>query len=29
MDVVRAVEEVGSRSGSTAQPVVVADCGEL
>jgi len=29
MDVVRAIEEVGSRSGSTSQPVVVADCGEL
>lgn len=29
MDVVKAVEAVGSSSGSTAQPVVVADCGQL
>jgi peptidylprolyl isomerase len=29
LDVVRAIEAVGSRSGSTAQPVAIADCGEL
>ena len=29
MDVVKAVEAVGSSSGSTSQPVVVADCGQL
>ena len=29
MDVVEAIEAVGSRSGSTAQPVAIADCGEL
>ena len=29
LDVVQAIEAVGSRSGATAQPVVVADCGEL
>ncbi len=29
MDVVQAIEAVGSRSGSTAQPVAIADCGEL
>jgi peptidylprolyl isomerase len=28
-DVVQAIEAVGSRSGSTAQPVAIADCGEL
>lgn len=29
MDVVKAVEKVGSSSGKTAKPVVVADCGQL
>ena len=29
MDVVKAIEAVGSQSGKTAKPVVVADCGQL
>ncbi|CAL9147811.1 peptidyl-prolyl cis-trans isomerase-like [Musa acuminata AAA Group] len=29
MDVVKAIEAVGSHSGSTKKPVVVADCGQL
>lgn len=29
MDVVKKVEGVGSSSGKTAKPVVVADCGQL
>lgn len=29
MDVVRAIEKVGSSSGRTAKPVVIADCGQL
>ena len=29
MDVVKAVEAVGSQSGKTAKPVVIADCGQL
>ena len=29
MDVVKAVEAVGSQSGSTSAPVVIADCGQL
>ncbi len=29
MDVVKAIEKVGSRGGSTAKPVVIADCGQL
>jgi hypothetical protein len=29
MDVVKNVEKVGSQSGKTAQPVVIADCGQL
>jgi peptidylprolyl isomerase len=29
LDVVRAVEKVGSRSGATAKPVKIADCGQL
>lgn len=29
MDVVEAMEQVGSRSGQTSAPVVIADCGEL
>lgn len=29
MDVVKAIEQVGSRSGTTSKPVVIADCGEL
>lgn len=29
MEVVKAVEAVGSSSGKTSSPVVVADCGQL
>ena len=29
MDVVKAIEAVGSGSGSTSAPVVIADCGQL
>merc|ERR1712061_742562 len=29
MDVVRAIEKVGSQSGATRQQVIVADCGQL
>jgi peptidylprolyl isomerase len=29
MDVVKAIEKVGSRSGTTSKPVVIADCGQL
>lgn len=29
MDVVKKVEKVGSNSGATAQPVVIANCGQL
>ncbi|KAL1819925.1 hypothetical protein DCAR_0416232 [Daucus carota subsp. sativus] len=29
MDVVRAIEKVGSSSGRTSKPVVIADCGQL
>jgi peptidylprolyl isomerase len=29
LDVVRNVEKVGSQSGATKKPVVVADCGQL
>jgi peptidylprolyl isomerase len=29
MDVVKAVEEVGSGGGETSKPVVVEDCGEM
>merc|ERR1711988_1194121 len=29
MDVVKKVESVGSQSGKTSQPVVIADCGQL
>ncbi len=29
MDVVRQMEQVGSASGRTSQPVVIADCGQL
>ncbi|MFO0806528.1 MAG: peptidylprolyl isomerase [Gemmataceae bacterium] len=29
MDVVKAVEAVGSRSGATSQKVLIADCGQL
>ena len=29
MDVVAAMEQVGSRNGQTSQPVVIADCGQL
>jgi peptidylprolyl isomerase len=29
MDVVRKMEAIGSRSGRTSEPVVIADCGQL
>jgi peptidylprolyl isomerase len=29
MDVVRTMEKVGSSSGRTSEPVVIADCGKL
>ena len=29
LDVVKAIESVGSRSGTTSKPVVVANCGQL
>merc|ERR1712151_326682 len=29
MDVVKKIEEVGSQSGKTSKPVVIADCGQL
>merc|ERR1711865_1155365 len=29
MDVVQAIEGVGSQSGATSKPVVIADCGQL
>ncbi len=29
MDVVSTIEKVGSRSGQTSEPVVIADCGQL
>ena len=29
MDVVKKIEAVGSGSGATAKPVVIADCGQL
>ena len=29
MDVVKAIESVGSQSGKTSKPVVIADCGQL
>ena len=29
MDVVKAIEGVGSQSGKTSKPVVIADCGQL
>ncbi|KAG6496601.1 peptidyl-prolyl cis-trans isomerase-like [Zingiber officinale] len=29
MDVVKAIEAVGSQSGATKKPVVIADCGQL
>ena len=29
MNVVKAVEAVGSQSGNTKQPVVIMDCGQL
>merc|ERR1712083_1244121 len=29
MDVVKKIEGVGSQSGKTAQPVIVADCGQI
>ena len=29
MDVVKAIESVGSRSGDTAEPVMIEDCGQL
>jgi hypothetical protein len=29
LEVVKACEAVGSRSGATRQPVVIADCGQI
>merc|ERR1712230_87684 len=29
MDVVKAIERVGSQSGKTSKPVIIADCGQL
>jgi peptidylprolyl isomerase len=29
MDVVKTIESVGSRSGETQAPVIIADCGQL
>merc|ERR1711988_397957 len=29
IDVVKAIEKVGSQSGATSKPVVIADCGQL
>ena len=29
LDVVKAIEEVGSKNGATKQKVVISDCGEL
>lgn len=29
MDIVTAIEKVGSRNGATSKPVVIADCGQL
>merc|ERR1711950_79944 len=29
MDVVKKIEEVGSQSGKTAKPVMIADCGQI
>ncbi|MBF6271811.1 peptidylprolyl isomerase, partial [Nocardia farcinica] len=29
LDVVKAIEKVGSGSGKTSKPVVIADCGQL
>uniref|UniRef100_J3L931 Peptidyl-prolyl cis-trans isomerase n=1 Tax=Oryza brachyantha TaxID=4533 RepID=J3L931_ORYBR len=29
MDVVKSIEKVGSRGGSTSKPVIIADCGQL
>merc|ERR1711904_553178 len=29
IDVIKAVEKVGSQSGATSKPVVIADCGQL
>ena len=29
MDVVKKIEAVGSQSGKTAKPVMIADCGQL
>ena len=29
MDVVKAIEAVGSQSGKTSQEVIVSDCGQL
>jgi len=29
LDVVKAIEKVGSQSGKTSQPVTIADCGQL
>jgi hypothetical protein len=29
MDVVKKIEAVGSGSGATSKPVIIADCGQL
>ena len=29
MDIVKNIEKVGSQSGKTSKPVVIADCGQL
>jgi peptidylprolyl isomerase len=29
MEVVKAIERIGSESGKTSQPVVISDCGQL
>nr|BAM13289.1 CYCLOPHILIN 1 [Oryza brachyantha] len=29
MDVVKSIEKVGSRGGSTSKPVIISDCGQL
>lgn len=29
MEVIRAIEKVGSRNGTTSKPAVIADCGQL
>ena len=29
MDVVKAIEAKGTRSGATREPIIIADCGQL